>query len=44
MGTVESLMGQENHLWLTHIKNSVMCQSNKKMDDAGLNDWLELQE
>jgi hypothetical protein len=43
MGLVESHIGQEDPLMADPYKE--LCDmSNKKTDDAGLNDWLELQE
>ncbi len=44
MGLVESLMVQENPLMADPYKGFYDTSSSKKTDDAGLNDWLELQE
>jgi hypothetical protein len=44
MGLVEHLMSQENPLMGDPYKEFCLVSNNKKMDDAGLNDLLELQE
>jgi hypothetical protein len=44
MGLAESLMGHENPLMADPYEGFYEASSNKKSDDACLNDWLELQE
>jgi hypothetical protein len=44
MGLVESHMGQDDSLIADPYKECCDVSNNKKTDDAGLNDWLELQE
>ncbi len=44
MGLVESLMGQQGPLMADPCKEEHVMSNNKKANDAGKKDWLELQE
>ncbi len=44
MGLVESIMGQEGPLMADPCAEEQMTSNSKNMNDAGQNDWLELQD
>jgi hypothetical protein len=44
MGLVESIMGQEGPLMADPCAEEQMTSNNKKSNDVGKNDWLELQD
>jgi hypothetical protein len=44
MGLVESIVGQESPLMADPCSEEQMMSNNEKINDVGMNDWLELQE
>jgi hypothetical protein len=44
MGLVKSIMGQEDPLMADTCSEAQMTSNNKKINDVGKNDWLELQD
>jgi hypothetical protein len=44
MGQVDSIVNQEGPLMADPCSDEQMTSNNEKIDDVGMNNWLELQE
>jgi hypothetical protein len=44
MGLVNSIVGQEGPLMADPCSEEQVMSNNEKIDDIGMNNWLELQE